>query len=488
MYNVSTQDTASRVPRASMSAIQSEPAPLRNAPHNLEAEQALLGAILINNESIERVSDFLEAQHFFDPLHQQIYETAAKLIASGKQANPITLKTFFANAEPIDAGQTVPQYLASLAANAATIINARNYGRIVHDLAIRRALILIGEDVVNAAYDSAIDFPPQEQIEEAETRLFVLAKAGANERAAASASEAMEQAIQRGNEAFRRGDCLGGIATGYPALDAKLGGLTPGDLIIIAGRPSMGKTAFGINIAANRVEEGKRIYFASLEMSTEQIGARLLSRGTGVPAADLRCGRDFDSQVKALLDEQRRWAGRLLIIDESSSLTSAQLMTRVRRAHRKHPLEAVVIDYLQLIRGTTYRGLNRVQEIAEISGSLKAMAKELGVPVIALSQLNRATETRDDKRPHLADLRDSGALEQDADIVMFVHRPAYYLEREQPSPLDVTATQDWERRLAAARGRAEIIIAKHRNGPTGIVELCCDEATMTFRSLDGRRS
>jgi replicative DNA helicase len=250
----------------------------------------------------------------------------------------------------------------------------------------------------------------------------------------------------------------------------------------------MGKTAIAMNIAANMAEAEKRVYFASLEMTDEQLAARLLSSRVGVPAADIRSGRNLNVHMPALLAEKQRWTNLPLIIDASSALTVAQLMMRVRRAHRKQPLDVVFVDYMQLLRGTAYRGSNRAQEVAEISASLKAMAKELGVPIVALSQLNRATETREDKRPHLADLRDSGAIEQDADIVMFVHRHAYYPEREQPSPLDVQATHDWERRMAATKGRAEIIIAKHRNGPTGLIELGVDEETMTFKSLAGGRA
>jgi replicative DNA helicase len=247
----------------------------------------------------------------------------------------------------------------------------------------------------------------------------------------------------------------------------------------------MGKTALATCIAYNVASVGKRVYFASLEMSAQELGNRLLTSRLGLPAIDLRRGIGAGAHMAEMLTEQSRCVGLPLYVDESSALTIAQLHTRVRRVHRKRPLDLVIVDYLQLLKGIAYRGSNRTQEVAEISGGLKAIAKELHVPVLALSQLNRATETRDDKRPHLADLRDSGAIEQDADVVMFVHRPAYYLEREQPSPLDVERSRAWERHMAAAKGRAEIIIAKHRNGPTGISELAFDETTMTFSSLVG---
>jgi replicative DNA helicase len=455
----------------------------RAAPHNLEAEQALLGAMLVNNEAHDRVSSFLEPDHFYDPLHKQIYETASKLIASGKQATPITLKTFFETAEPIDAGLTVPQYLGRLAANAATIINARDYGRTIHNLWTRRGLIVIGEDVVNAAYDSPVDFPPKEQIEEAETRLFALAETDANERAAQSAHSAIMAAITEADEAHHRGTGLKGLSTGIRALDERLGGLSPSDLIVVAGRPSMGKTALVTNIATNVARAKSRVYFATLEMSATQVGARIIADAAGLSAFDLRRGLGVAASMKKMLEAAQCWADAPLVIDQSSALTIAQLRNRVRRAHRKGPLELVVVDYLTLLRGITYRGKNRVEEIGEISGGLKALAKELNVPVIAVSQLSRAPEGREDKRPQLADLRASGDIEQDADVVMFVYREAYYLERHPPDPADVGATNRWQDELRAAGGRGEINIAKHRHGPCGLVKVRVCEKTMRFSDL-----
>jgi replicative DNA helicase len=268
-------------------------------------------------------------------------------------------------------------------------------------------------------------------------------------------------------------------------LDEKLGGLRAGNLVIVAARPSMGKTALATSIANNVASAHKPVCFASLEMSCEELGNRLLASRLGISGADLCRGINVNAHMAEMLAEQRRGADLPIHIDDSGALTIAQLHTRLRRRHRKRAFDLVIVDYLQLLRGAAYRGSNRTQEVAEISGGLKAIAKELAVPVLALSQLNRATETRDDKRPHLADLRDSGAIEQDADVVMFVHRPAYYLEREQPSPLDVEKSRAWEKQMAAAKGRAEIIIAKHRNGPTGIVDLAFDETTMTFSSFGG---
>src|SRR6185503_14378064 len=311
-------ETARRKPaEAPGGAASIEALPFRAAPHNLEAEQALLGAILVNNEAHDRVSSFLEPHHFYDPLHQQIYETLSKLIASGKQATPITLKTFFETAEPIDAGLTVPQYLGRLAANAATIINARDYGRTVHDLATRRGLILIGEDVVNAAYDSPVDFPPKEQIEEAETRLFSLAETGKYGQGFLNFNTTLTQAIEMANNAYQRDGGLSGIASGLKDLDAKMGGLQPSDLIIIAGRPAMGKSSLATNIAYNiarawngetradghiETTNGGIVGFFSLEMSAEQLATRIIAERTGIPSSHIRRGGITEADFEQIKD------------------------------------------------------------------------------------------------------------------------------------------------------------------------------------------
>jgi replicative DNA helicase len=447
-------------------------------PHNLEAEQALLGAILINNAALDRVSGFLEARHLFDPLHQQIYETLSKLIAAGKPATPITLRTFFENAEPIDAATTVPVYLGKLVINATTIINAREYARTIHDLYTRRQLIIIGEDLVNKAYDSPVDFPPKEQIDEAEERLFLLAEAGDNERAVKTAHSAIMAAIDQADVVQRKGNGLCGIATGIQVLDAKLGGLAPSDLIVVAGRPSMGKTTLAATFAENAARAGHYVYLASLEMSASQIGARYVAGAVGMSAFDLRRGIGVADRMSDLLMEAQRWADVPLHIDESGALTIGQLTTRVRRAHRKRAVHLVVVDYLQLLRGSIYRGKNRVEEIGEISGGLKGLAKDLGIPVIAVSQLNRAADVREDHRPQLSDLRASGDIEQDADVVMFVYREDYYLERQPPDSCDGPRTLEWQRRLGAARGRAEVI-----HGPIGMVNVAFSPATARFADL-----
>jgi replicative DNA helicase len=490
----------------SLAAVPAAPAetapPFRRAPHNLEAEQALLGAILINNEAHDRVSHFLEPHHFFDPLHQQIYETTAKLIASGKQATPITLKTFFETAEKIDPTLTVPQYLGRLAANAATIINARDYAQTIYDLAVRRHLILIGEDMVNAAYDAPVDFPPKEQIEEAETRLFSLAETGKYGQGFLSFNAALTSAIEMANNAFQRDGGLSGIATLLRDLDGKLGGLQPSDLVILAGRPSMGKTALATNIAFNVAKgrarsledhpelapedvshDGAVVGFFSLEMSAEQLATRILSEQAGIPSEKIRRGMIDEADFKRLVEASRDMASIPLFIDETGGISIAQLAARARKLKRQHGLGMIVVDYLQLLTGSGRRAAEgRVQEVSEITTGLKALAKELNVPILALSQLSRAVENREDKRPQLADLRESGSIEQDADVVMFVFREEYYVERTKPAE-GTLEFQDWMAKMQLVSGKAEVIIGKQRHGPVGTVQLQFEANVTRFSDL-----
>ncbi len=476
--------------------------PFRQAPHNLEAEQALLGAILINNEAHDRVSQFLEAHHFYDPLHQQIYETTAKLIGSGKQATPITLRTFFESAEPIDANLTVPQYLGKLAANAATIINARDYGRTIYDLAIRRHLILIGEDMANAAYDAPVDFPPKEQIEEAEARLFSLAETGKYGQGFLSFQTALTTAVEMANLAYQRDGGLSGISTGLRDLDQKMGGLQASDLIILAGRPSMGKTALATNLAFNIAKarlrswrekpdlarddvkhDGSVVGFFSLEMSAEQLATRILSEQAEIPSEKIRRGMISDGDFRRLVEVSQEMSEVPLFIDQTGGISIAQLSARARRLKRQQGLGMIVVDYLQLLTGNGGSSAqNRVQEVSQITTGLKALAKELNTPIIALSQLSRQVENREDKRPQLADLRESGSIEQDADVVMFVFREEYYVERLKPSE-GTAEFQDWMAKMQLVSGKAEVIIGKQRHGPVGSVQLQFESAFTRFGDL-----
>jgi len=454
------------------------PTAYRQPPHNLEAEQALLGAILVNNEAHDRVSGFLEPGHFFDPVHQQIYETASKIIASGKQATPITLKTFFESAEPINGGLTVPQYLGRLAGNAATIINARDYGHTIHDLATRRGLIVVGEDVVNAAYDAPVDFPPKEQIEEAETRLYALVHHGEHGRESilSIAADAAMKFIFKAHSGKNVG-----LATGLKDLDAKIGGLQPTDLIILGARPSMGKSALATNIADNVARVGTPVGFYSLEMSKEQVATRIICARAGIPTDRAMRGQLNEDELVRFGENAALVSELPLTIDESGGISIAQLAARARRLKRKRGIGLLIVDYLQLMVGAHQRADNRVQELTEITTGLKALAKELNLPVLALSQLSRAPEKRENNRPLLADLRDSGSIEQDSDIVIFLYREEYYLEREQPR--EERSLGDWSSKMALAAGQAEAIVAKHRHGPTGVVKLQFDASITRFSDV-----
>jgi replicative DNA helicase len=454
----------------------------RAPPHNLEAEQALLGAILVNNEAMDRVSSFLKPHHFSYPLHQRIYENASKLILGGKRATPITLKTYFEKEVP-EGELTVPQYLGRLAANATTIINAEDYGRTIYDLAIRRQLIEIGEAMVNVAYDSPVDAPPEVQIEDTEQKLFEIAETGKYGSGFEPFSSALTDAIDMAANAYRRDGGLSGLATGFVDLDSKMGGLQPSDLIILAGRPAMGKTALATNIAyhvakayradsdSQKVLDGAVVGFFSLEMSAEQLATRIISEQAEIPSELIRRGRIDSTDFDRLLEVSQELQHLPFYIDQTGGVSVAQLAARARRLKRQRGLGLIVVDYLQLLSGSSRRAHEgRVQEVSEITTSLKALAKELHVPVLALSQLSRQVEQREDKRPQLADLRESGSIEQDADVVLFVYREEYYLENREPAP-NTDEHVKWRTSIENAYGKAEVIIGKQRHGPTGTVKL-----------------
>jgi replicative DNA helicase len=476
-----------------------EPAPLyRSAPHNIEAEQALLGAILVNNEAFYRVSDFLEPTHFFEPIHQQIYQLARDLIRAGKLATPVTLKTFL-DANVDIGGLTVSQYLARLAAEATTIINAEDYGRTVYDLSVRRALIQVGEAMVNVAYDAPVDFSPRDQIEDAERRLYELAETGRYDGGFQRFAQALTTAIDMAAHAFQRDGKLSGIATGLDDLDRMMGGLQQSDLVILAGRPGMGKTALATNIGYNVARawrgeikpdghtstvNGGIVGFFSLEMSAEQLATRIIAEQTGIPSNHIRRGGISESDFEKIKDYSIELQNIPLYVDETGGLSVAQLAARARRLKRQRGLDLLVIDYLQLLQGSTRRSAeNRVQEITEITTKLKSLAKELNVPILALSQLSRQVESRDDKRPQLSDLRESGSIEQDADVVLFVYREEYYHQMRKPLEANREKFAEWLAEADKVHGKAEVIIGKQRHGPTGTVELQFDAAVTRFSSL-----
>ena len=461
-------------------------APLhREAPNNIEAEQALLGAILVNNDAFYRVSDFLKPSHFYEPLHRRIFEVAAELIRMGKIATPITLKTFLPADEKLG-DITVAHYLVRLAAEAVTVINAIDYGRAIYDLATRRALITVGEDMVNIAYDAPVDMSPRDQIEDAERRLFELAETGRYDGGFESFNDAVKTAVDMANAAYMRDGHLSGVASGFRDLDKRMGGLQPSDLIIIAGRPGMGKTSLATNIAFNIAESyvpaqqadgtfkaasGGVVGFFSLEMSAEQLATRIISEQAAVPSSNIRRGDLTEADFEKLVACTQTLQKIPLFIDQTGGISIAQLSARARRLKRQRGLDVIVIDYIQLMQGSSAKASqNRVQEITEITTGLKALGKELGVPIIALSQLSRQVESRDDKRPQLSDLRESGSIEQDADVVMFVYREEYYLQNKEPKP-DTQEHLTWEEDMRKVKGKAEVIIAKQRHGPTGSVPL-----------------
>jgi replicative DNA helicase len=471
----------------------------RVPPHNIEAEQALLGAILVNNEAFYRVSDFLEPKHFLETIHQRIYELTGGLIRAGKLATPVTLKTFLPGDLDI-AGLSVNQYLARLAAEATTIINAEDYGRTVYDLSIRRDLITIGEDMVNLAYEAAVDATPQSHIEDAERKLFELAETGRYETGFQRFAQALTTAVDMAAQAFQRDGSLSGLATGLVDLDAKMGGLQPSDLIILAGRPGMGKTALATNVAYNiaraytqgrtradghiETANGGIVGFFSLEMSAEQLATRVIAEQTKIPSNKIRRGGIDERDFEKIKDVSIELQNLPFFVDETGGLSIGQLTARARRLKRQRGLDLLVIDYIQLLQGSTKRSNeNRVQEVTEITTRLKALAKELKIPILALSQLSRQVEQREDKRPQLADLRESGSIEQDADVVMFVFREEYYHQLRKPSEANREKFAEWQAEGDRVEGKAEVIIAKQRHGPTGTVELQFDAAVTRFANF-----
>ena len=474
-----------------------DPAPMRAAPHNIEAEQALLGALLNNNEVLDRVSQLVEARHFFDPLHGRIFEIAARRIQQGMLVTPVTLKPFVEALAGIE-GVGGAGYLARLAGAAISVYHARDYAQTIHDLAVRRELIRLGEEVAARAVEVDTESDPRDQIVQAEQALYNLAEKGRYEGGFVSFLRAATEAIDVANAAYQRDGGLAGLSTGLMDMDRRLGGLHPSDLVIIAGRPSMGKTALATNIAFNiakRYRKGTRpdgtegtvdggiVGFFSLEMSAEQLATRVLSEQAQVPSERIRRGELEEDEFRRFVLAAAELERIPLYIDDTPALPIATLAARARRLKRQHGLDALFVDYLQLCRGGGGRpNDNRVQEVSEITQGLKAIAKELNVPVIALSQLSRQVENREDKRPQLADLRESGSIEQDADVVMFVFREEYYHERVKP-PEEDPAFPEWLTKAERIHNKAEAIIGKQRHGPIGTVELMFDGRFTRFSDL-----
>ncbi len=469
----------------------------RSPPHNLEAEQALLGAILVNNEACDRVTAFLDPSHFFEPVHARIFEAAATLIRAGKLASPVTLKTYFERDETLkEIGG--PLYLARLAAAATTIINAEEYGRAIYELAQRRKLIDIGSEIVNNSFDTPVDLTAKDLIETAEQSLYEIAETGKYGQGFQGFGKALTEAVDMAANAYQRDGGLSGISAGLRDLDEKMGGLQSSDLIILAARPAMGKTSLATNIAYHvakaykadhqadgsvRILDGGVVGFFSLEMSQEQLATRIIAEQSAISSERIRRGKITEEEFHRIVEVSRELAALPLYIDATGGLTIAQVAARARRLKRQRGLGLLIVDYLQLLAGSAKRASEgRVQEVTEITVGLKALAKELRVPIIALSQLSRQVENRDDKRPQLADLRESGSIEQDADVVLFIYREEYYLGRTEPRP-NTPEHFEWQEKMNRVTGVAEIIIAKQRHGPTGIVELQFDASLTKFQDL-----
>ena len=467
-----------------------------NLPCNIEAEQQLLGAILVNNDVFDRVSGIVAPEHFFEPVHARIFESSAALVQRNAIASPVSLKPFLEDDEGLKS-LGGPAYLVNLAGAAAGAFAARDYARIVRDLAVRRSLIGIGSDISDRARVVDLDTAPDDQIVEAEQQLYALAEAGRKEGGFQSFLSAVTSAVKVAAAAYQRDGHLSGCATGLDDLDNKLGGLHRSDLVILAGRPSMGKTSLATNIAFNIARayrkgelpdgsegavNGGVIGFFSLEMSSEQLAARILSEAAEIPSEQIRRGDMTEAEFRRFVEAAKTLEACPLFIDDTPALSIAQVAARARRLKRTHGLDVLMVDYLQLLRGAR-RAENRVNEISEITQGLKAIAKELDVPVLALSQLSRQVESREDKRPQLSDLRESGSIEQDADVVMFVFREEYYKEREKPGEHDLEAMAKWQEEMEKLHGRAEVIIGKQRHGPIGTVDLSFEGRFTRFGNL-----
>ncbi len=453
-------------------------------PNNIEAEQSLIGSILLNNEMFDEISLIVSNKNFYDPMHQKIYLAIEKLIMGGMLANPITLKNYFENQKD---ELNIPDYLVKITKFSASSRQAYEYAKLIYDLFVKRELIKISENIIDTAKLNELDNDGQSIIENFEKSLFDLAEKGSFSSSLVKFDEAMKLTIEMASNAYKNDEGIVGVPTGLTDLDERLGGLHKSDLVIIAGRPSMGKTALATNIAFNAAkkiqEDGKKstIAFFSLEMSSEQLSTRILAEQARIKSNDIRRGKISEEQFDKFIETSKNISELPLYIDETPAISIAALSNRARRIKRLFGLDMVVVDYIQLMRATNIKD-GRVQEISEITQGLKALAKELSVPVLALSQLSRAVEQRDDKKPQLADLRESGSIEQDADVVMFVFREAYYLQRKEPTPATVEHAE-WQAKMSDIANRAELIIGKQRHGPTGNVFLEFEEMFTKFKDI-----
>lgn len=469
----------------------------RALPHNQDAEQGLLGALLIDNRAVERVNEIARPEHFYVPVHQRIYDSILKMVDRGQEASPVTLKNYF-DEDPDLADFGGAGYLAELAASVLTVVNVEDYARRIYDLHMRRELISLGEEVVNESYSHTLDSDADKIIETAEAQLFSLAESGSGKGGFVTLRDSVLVAIEHAEKAYNSDGGLTGITSGLIDMDKKLGGFQSSDLLILAGRPSMGKTALATTMAFNAAKayaqsggkEGAVTAFFSLEMSSDQLAGRILAMESGVSGDAIRKGTIQQGDFRAFVEASQMMSQIPLYIDDTPALSISAVRTRARRLKRQHGLGLLVVDYLQLLRGTGSRqsSENRVLEVSEITRGLKAIAKELNIPVIALSQLSRQVEQREDKRPQLSDLRESGSIEQDADVVMFVYRDEYYLSRTEPE-VGTDKHIEWQDRMDRAHNVGECIVAKARHGPIGTVRMHFDPNLTKFQDLaDDRKA
>ena len=458
----------------------------KELPNNIEAEQAVIGSILVSNDIFDDVSIIIDNKKFYDPVHQKIFAAIENLISKGMLANPITLKNYFENDNSL-AELEGHEYLVKLTKFSTTIRQAIEYSKIVYDMHIRRELIKISETMTENASNKILDLPGNKIIEDSERLLFDLAEKGSLNTSFIKFDQALNYTIEMASNAFKNEEGIVGVPTGLTDLDDRLGGMHNSDLLIIAGRPSMGKTALATNIAFHAAkklqEKGTKssIAFFSLEMSSEQLSTRILAEQSRIKSNDIRRGRISEEQFDKFIETSKNISELPLYIDETPAISIAAMSNRARRIKRLYGLDLVVVDYIQLMSAANTRD-GRVQEISEITKGLKALAKELSVPVLALSQLSRAVEHRDDKKPQLSDLRESGSIEQDADVVMFVYREAYYLEKLEPRPATVEHAE-WQAKMNEVSNLAEIIIGKQRHGPTGNINVEFEAMFTKFRDI-----
>ena len=455
----------------------------KELPNNIEAEQAVIGSILVSNDIFDEISTIISSINFHDPMHQKIFEAIESLVYKGMLANPITLKNYFEDEKD---DLNVPEYLVKITKFSTSVRQAVEYSKIIYDMFVRRELIKISEQTIDSAKLNELDTNGQTIIENSERLLFDLAEKGSFNSSLVKFDEAMKQTIEMASAAYKNEEGIVGVPTGLRDLDDKLGGLHQSDLIIIAGRPSMGKTSLATNIAFNAAqklqENGKKssIAFFSLEMSSEQLSTRIISEQARISSNDIRRGRISDEQFDKFLETSKNISELPLYIDETPAISIAAMSNRARRIKRLFGLDMIVVDYIQLMRGTTFNKDGRVQEISQITQGLKAIAKELAVPVVALSQLSRQVEQRDDHKPQLSDLRESGSIEQDADVVMFVYREGYYLSRKEPREATVEHAE-WQAKMNEVAHLAQIIIGKQRHGPIGNITLEFEERFTKFK-------